>query len=77
MFAPLKRRNGALSIMERYYFRLSLGESGRQRTSSKFHDQVLSLMSRNFRAYETYTFHVLYYGTETLAIILNKPILGL
>jgi len=36
--------------------RLSLGEYGHQRTSSKFHDLVLNLKFQNYRSLETLGF---------------------
>ena len=40
--------------------KLSLGEYGRQRTSSKFHDLVLSLRSQNSRVLEMRSFQALF-----------------
>ena len=40
--------------------KLSLGEYGRQRTSTKFHDLVLSLRSQNSRVLETRVFLALF-----------------
>ena len=40
--------------------KLSLGEYGRQRTSKKFHDLVLSLRSQNSRVLETKVFLALF-----------------
>ena len=42
------------------YKKLSLGEYGRQRTSSKFQDLVLSLGSQNSRVPETLLFQALF-----------------
>ncbi len=41
-------------------YELSLGEYGRQRTSKKFHDLVLSLRSQNSRVLETLVFLALF-----------------
>ena len=40
--------------------RLSLGEYGHQRTSTKFHDLVLNLKFQNSRALETFRFQALF-----------------
>ena len=40
--------------------KLSLGEYGRQRTSTKFHDLVLSLRSQNSRVLDTRVFLALF-----------------
>ena len=40
--------------------KLSLGENGRQRTSKKFHDLVLSLKSQNSRVLEMIIFQALF-----------------
>ena len=40
--------------------KLSLGEYGRQRTSTKFHDLVLDLMFQNSRVLETILFLALF-----------------
>ena len=41
-------------------YELYLGEYGRQRTSKKFHDLVLSLRSQNSRVLETLVFLALF-----------------
>ena len=49
-----------LRLKTKSYKKLSLGEYGRQRTSSKFQDLVLSLGSQNSRVPETLLFQALF-----------------
>ena len=46
--------------------KLFLGEYGRQRTSTKFHDLVLSLGSQNSRVPETIRFQALFSQRKVL-----------
>ena len=46
--------------------KLSLGENGRQRTSKKFHDLVLSLKSQNSRVLEMIVFQALFSQRKVL-----------
>ena len=49
-----------LEIIEKNVLKLSLGEYGRQRTSTKFHDLVLNLRFQNSRVLEIIMFQALF-----------------
>ncbi len=55
-----KRSLGRFRLKIKSFEKLSLGEYGRQRTSKKFHDLVLSLRSQNSRVPETIVFQALF-----------------
>ena len=59
----------ALKLKAKYFLKkLSLGEYGRQRTSSKFHDLVLSLRSQNYRVLEMIMFQALFSRRKVFGI---------
>ena len=61
----------ALKLKAKYFLKkLSLGEYGRQRTSSKFHDLVLSLRSQNYRVLEMIMFQALFSRRKVFCIFL-------
>ena len=47
-------------MKKKIFWKLSLGEYGRQRTSTKFHDLVLNLKFQNSRVLETIVFLALF-----------------
>ena len=49
-----------LRLKKKIFWNLSLGEYGRQRTSTKFHDLVLNLKFQNSRVLETIVFLALF-----------------
>ena len=51
------------------YLRLSLGEYGRQRTSTKFHDLVLNLKFQNSRVLEMILFQALFSQQKVSVLI--------
>ena len=61
--------------VDKLFIKLSLGEYGRQRTSKKFHDLVLSLRSQNSRVLETIMFLALFSRRKVLVyFVLNLNI---
>ena len=49
-----------IRLKKKIILKLSLGEYGRQRTSTKFHDLVLNLKFQNSRVLETIVFLALF-----------------